>query len=524
MHTIEDTGYEGVPGPLTDRPPWSNDVVRIQAGGGDDETAPEGDPIEADTDGPQRAGSGQPDPLLGFAAKAWTPHAYQERGVTWLASRTAGALFLPPGMGKSSISLAAKLFLSRMGFSSRMLLIAPLTVARTTWLAEPQKWLQFQGLKVGLAHGPDRALVLHDPYWDIVVLNYDGLAWAAPILARGHKFDILLCDEITKLKHTTSKRYKTLKPLLPTFKFRWGLTGTPVANGLLDLFGQMYVLDLGARLGKFITHYRMKYFFQNSWDQYRYQITREKSQELIEKIADIAMYIDPLEWLQLPPLMNVPLEVVLDGEVMKRYKFFEDEFILEMESGNVTAANAGVLTSKLRQFTGGAVYSSPGIWDVVHTTKLDRLKELVEEMAGEPLMVSYQFNHEYERLMKEFPDALAIKGGMTGKSLATIVETWNQGNTAILLVQPAAASLGLNLQFGGSAICWFTMTYNLEEFIQLIARLLRQGQTKPVRNYIITGKGTVDEAVAKVMIKKDAVQNDVFATLKRLAFRDTEQA
>ena len=184
----------------------------------------------------------------------------------------------------------------------------------------------------------------------------------------------------------------------------------------------------------------------------------------------------------------------------------------------MTAANAGVLTSKLRQFTGGAVYH-PGtnrVWSEVHLSKVEALNDLVEEMAGEPLMVAYQFEHEFERLIKIYPEALFIKGGMTKNQLQDTVEKWNTGSHPLLLVQPSAAALGLNLQFGGHNLAWFTLTYNLEEYIQLIARLLRKGQTKPVMNYILTVEDTIDVTVAKVLVEKDLTQNKVFAALQQI--------
>ena len=460
--------------------------------------------------GQQRAVS---DALAGFAAKPWVPHKYQSRGITWLL-RPAAALFLPPGLGKSSILLAAICELKEMGFKHRTLLLAPLMVCRTTWVSEPAKWKQFQDLKIGLAHGPDKKLILLDPYYDIVVMNYDGLDWAVPMLKEGHNFEVLACDEIPRLKNTNSKRYKLIKPILPSFKFRWGLTGTPTANGLMDLFGQVYVMDLGARLGRFITHFRLKYFHQLPHDQYRYYITSSKSQDLIASLKDLAMYVEPEEWLDLPDFIIVQLDVVLETEIRKQYNFLEDEFMLQVKEGVVTAANAGVLTSKLRQFTGGALYVNPPVYTEVGTAKLDRLDDLIEEMAGEPLMVAYQFDHERERILKRHPTALALKGGMSATKVSQVVEAWNSGNASILLVQPQTAALGLNLQFGGSAICWFTMTYNLEEYIQLNKRLHRQGQTKAVRCYLLAAIKTIDQRVAKVLAQKDIVQNDVFNALK----------
>lgn len=527
MHTPENREAEGVARPLAPDSERQDDVHRVQKAWGELDAVAEACPSDAEVDELLVRGGRQlftvpnttPE-IEGFLPNIWKPEQYQERGAEWLAVRPAGALFLPPGMGKTSISLAAYVMVGeQLRVRTRMLVLAPLTVCLTTWLSEPQKWRQFHNLKVGLAHGSDKELILKDEYYDIVVLNYDGIAWAAPILAQGHNFQILLCDELTRLKHTTSKRFKTLKPLLPSFMFRWGLTGTPAANGLMDLFGQCYILDLGQRLGRYITHFRLKYFYQMSWDQYRWHIKEKDAQRLVESISDMAMYLDPKDYLVLPPLIDVALPVEFSKQETLQYKSLEDDFILKLENGVVTAANAGVLTSKLRQFTGGAVYSSTGVYDTVHSAKIARLESLVEELAGEPLMIAYQFEHEYERLIKAFPSALAIKGGLTRNQLQHVVEQWNTGNTSLLFVQPTAAALGLNLQFGGSAICWFSMTYNLEEYIQLIARLLRRGQTKSVMNYKLTVKGSIDELLVKVMSTKDATQNSVFEELKRLAHK-----
>lgn len=441
------------------------------------------------------------------------PRAYQVRGIDWLL-RTASALFLPPGLGKSSIALAAIKQLKDMGFPHRTLLLAPLMVCRTTWMTEPKKWAQFTGLRIGLAHGPDKKVVLLDPHYDIVVMNYDGIEWAAPMLAKGHPFAVLLCDEITRLKNTNSKRFKTLKPILPSFKFRWGLTGTPAANGLMDLFGQVYVLDLGERFSRYITHFRMKYFHQKPWDQYRYYITEERAKELVNKISDLAMYVSPEEWLELPEFLPITLEVDFEETHREYYDRLENDYVLRLEEGIVTVANAGVMTSKLRQFTGGAVYTENREYVNVGTAKLDRLDDLIEEMAGEPLMVAYQFEHELIRILERHPGALVLKGGMSYKSVTDVMETWNAGELPLLLVQPSTAALGLNMQFGGAAICWFSFTYNLEEFIQMNKRLHRSGQTKAVRCYMLTMKKTRDGVVAEALASKDAVQENVFEALR----------
>lgn len=426
-------------------------------------------------------------------------------------------MFLPPGMGKTSSALQALCEVRALFPKARMLVLAPLSVCVTTWLQEPRKWTQFAHLRVGVAHGPNKAEILRDTKYDIVVLNYDGLLWAAKELAKGHAFLILLADELTKLKHTTSQRFKALKPILPSFAYRWGLTGTPAANGLLDLFGQIYVLDNGQRLGKYITHYRLKYFYQQTWDQYRWYIRPHDAERLTKQLEDLAMYLDPADYLQLPPQIDVLLPVALPSSAASVYQQLEKDFIVQLENETVTAANAGILTSKLRQCTGGGIYSSPTVWTEVHTAKLDQLEDLVEEMAGEPLIVAYQFEHEFERLKQKFPYALVLRGGMSRSSRIDTVAAWNSGLAPILLVQPTSAALGLNLQFGGSALCWFSLTYNLEEYIQLIARLLRQGQTKAVRNYIIAATGTIDELIYDVLTDKKSTQDTLFQRLKSMS-------
>lgn len=522
MHITKNSKSQGLPGQAFTVSKWPYDVSRIQASWGEVECATGAHPSSASGHGVPSGDGDDGGGLPGvheqaikdaFIAKPWVPHAYQTRGVEWL-HQTEAALFLPPGLGKTSIGLATIVSLKAARLPCRTLILAPLMVCRTTWMTEPRKWSQFQGLKIGFAHGPNKLVVLKDKQYDIVVLNYDGIEWAAAELAKGHSFDILLCDEITRLKNTNTKRYKLFKPVAPSFKIRWGFTGTPAANGLMDLFGQVYVLDLGKRFGRYITHFRAAYFHQLPWDSYRYYITPSRSKMLTAKLADLAMYIDPEEWLQLPDFITIPLQVELGAQAYKGYKSLEHDFIVKFEEGVVTVANAGVLTSKLRQYTGGAIYESEGVWHDVDKAKLEKLDELVDEMAGEPLMVAYQFDHEMQRIKARHKDALVLKGGMTALQVTKVIDEWNLGNCHLLLVQPASAALGLNLQFGGAAICWFTLTYNLEEFIQMNKRLHRQGQVQNVKCYLMIANKTIDQVVSDVLVSKNVAQQDLFEALR----------
>ena len=452
--------------------------------------------------------------------KLWQPHKYQEAGVKWLVTHPAGALFWPPGLGKTGTTLDTFMRLRELGYDYKMLVLAPLRVCQTTWMTEPKRWTKFMGLKIGLAHGKDKAQVLMDPSLDIVVMNYDGIGWAAPLLAKNNPFKVLVFDELTKVKHTNTKRFKTLKPVLPLFQFRWGLTGTPVSNGLLDLFGQIYCLDLGERFGKYITHFRLGYFAQSPFNEWSWEVQKDKLPAIYSKLSTIAFYLRAEDYLELPELLNIPIAVELPEPMRKKYKQFETTYLLD---DKLTASNAGVLSMKLRQFLGGAVLEEGVVYDQ-HTAKLDALDDLIEEMAGEPLLVAYAFNHELERILKRHPAALYIKGGMSRHQVEDTMAKWNAGITPLLLVQPQAAAHGLNLQFGGSAVCWYTLTYSLEDYIQLIKRLHRQGQKNTVRNYMLTIKNSMDTELARVLSDKDATQESVFNALLKIGIQKESSA
>ena len=452
-----------------------------------------------------------------FLPPSWKPHGYQQRGVEWLITHPEGALFFAPGLGKTSTTLAAILKLKELGYPARALVFAPLRVAQTTWMNEHKRWLQFMGLRVGLAHGPDKLEILQNPRYDIVVINYDAIQWLASVLPQKHGFLICVFDELTKVKHTNTKRFKALKPLLPTFSFRWGLTGSPAANGLLDLFGQLYVLDLGYRLGKYITHYRLKYFHQKPRDEFNWYITSECAEQIHKKVADLAMYIQPEEVLKLPDITHVELPVTLPKKAWDQYKSLEVLAIMELKEQMITASNAGVLTNKLRQVASGAIYTSVDKdWEEVHSTKLEVLDDLLEELAGEPLLLAYNFSHEVERIQKAHPHALVIRGGMSDTAVVSILDRWNSGLVPLLCVQCDAAAHGLNLQVGGCRLCWFSQTYNLEVYLQLTARLHRQGQANAVIVYHILAEKTVDYQIRKVLQTKGITQTELFATLKDL--------
>ena len=447
-----------------------------------------------------------------FHSKPWKPHDYQNDGSNWLLMHLEGALFWKPGLGKTTTVLNAYCKLKDMGYDFRMLVIAPLRVAENTWMTEYKKWSQFSELRIGLAHGPDKLKILKDYNYDIVVINYDVIQWLCQYIDL-LDFQIVVFDEITRLKHTNTKRFKALKPHLGNFKIRWGLTGTPAANGLMDLFGQVYCLDLGQRFSPYITHFRTHYFYQKRYEQYNWYITKEKEQELYKKLEDLAHYLNADDILKLPPLITTELKVDLPPKVKEQYFLMERYAIMQLEDTTLTAINAGVVIGKLRQIASGAVYTdNEHNYTILHSAKIEALCDLVEELAGDPLIVAYSYHHEIDCILKEFPHAAVIRGGT--RNSAEIIDAWNAGFVPLLCVQTSAAAYGLNLQFGGANLCWFSETYNLEDHIQLIARLHRQGQLNTVNMYKIIARGTVDEEINKVLDQKHETQEALFAALQ----------
>jgi len=277
----------------------------------------------------------------------------------------------------------------------------------------------------------------------------------------------------------------------------------------------MLVLDGGYRLGKYITHYKLNYIHQKPYDQWNWFVSPQAAARIHTKVSDLAMYVNPEEVLKLPPISHMPISVELPKPIMNHYKELEAIAITKIKETVLTAANAAVLTNKLRQFTSGVIYTNAE-HDVeeIHTAKFDALDDLVEELAGDPLLLIYNFNHELEVILKKYPKALAIRGGMTGKQLDKILSEWGTGDLPLLCAQSDAVAYGLNLQVGGRNMCWFSQTYNLEVYSQTIARIYRQGQKNHVRIYHLIVPKTIDEVVHKVLANKDITQKDLFSALE----------
>ena len=460
--------------------------------------------------------------------KEWTPHGYQLRAIDHLCSRGSAALFLDPGMGKTAVTLAAFTELQDAGIANRMLVIAPMRVCQLVWRQEAQKWTQFRHLKIVNLAGKsaeDRKRLLQSDA-DIYLINPESVAWLCKqFVLQRLPFDTLVIDELTKFKNSGAKRSKELQPHADKMARRWGLTGTPVPNGYEDLFGQMKIIDGGAALGKYVTHFRDR-FFQPGRDGFSY-VLRPGAAEAIEKAVEPYVFRAAADdYLDLPPLVIDRIELEMPKEVEQKYKQMKRDMVLHLEGQTITAANMAACYNKMQQFAGGAMYTSPPEYVEVHTLKLDALDDLLEELQGKPLLVAYGYEHELTRILERHPDTPYLGGGVSGKVAEQIEQDWNAGKIPLLLCHPASAGHGLNMQLGGAShICWFTQTWDYELYDQFIRRVHRQGNSaeRIVMHKLIV-KNSIDELTEIALEDKETTQDALLAALKSEFVKDDPNA
>lgn len=480
------------------------------------------------------------------SAVAWKPHAYQRKAMRYLLERGGAGLFLDPGLGKTSVTLGALKVLFKEGLVSKVLLLAPLRVCHSVWPGEIAKWKDFAGLDLVVLHGPKKEQLLAEDH-QIYVMNPEGLEWllkpektkkgnktSVSVDVRAFKklgFDALVVDELTSFKNHGSIRFKMMRHVLGTFRRRWGLTGSPAANGLEQLFGQVYVLDEGRSLGRYVTHYRNKYF-QLGYDGFSYALLPGAEEKIYEAISPVCLRMAGEDYLELPQLVENVIAIDLPPKAREVYGALEADLVAQIGEGVVTAKNAGVAAGKLRQVASGAIYLEAGLGQLlkpakgqrdvalVHEAKLDALEVLHDELQGAPLIVAYEFNHDLEAIKKRFGDVPHIGSGVTPKRGRELEAQWNAGRLPMLCLHPASAAHGLNLQESGNHVAWYTLTWDYEKYDQLIRRLLRQGSRhKRVFSHALMATDTVDELVWGVLHGKEAGQAALFRGLKALQSR-----
>lgn len=392
----------------------------------------------------------------------------------------------------------------------KVLVIAPLRVASQTWAAEIKKWDHLKGLSYSVAIGTEKdrinALMKRATLY---IINRENVDWLVNKSGIPFDFDMLVIDELSSFKSYSAKRFKSLLKVRPSVKRIVGLTGTPSSNGLMDLWAEFRVLDLGQRLGRYITHYRSAYFIpdkRNAEIIFSYKPQPGAEDRIYSKISDITISMKSADYLKMPECVINEVPVYLSEKEWSIYSDFRDEMVANLGDEEIDAVNAAVLSGKLLQMANGAVYDDKNKAHLIHDRKLDALEDLIEGANGKPVLVAYWYKHDLERIQKRFP-ARQIK---TSKD----IEDWNNGDIPIAAIHPASAGHGLNLQSGGSTLIWFGLTWSLELYQQTNARLYRQGQNKTVVIHHIVAKDTIDEDVMTALTRKEKTQSSLIDAVK----------
>ena len=436
-------------------------------------------------------------------------HEYQKYGVDFIINNQISALMLECGLGKTITTLTAVSDLMYDYFEiSKVLIIAPLRVGLSVWKQECDKWEQLKYLRCSIAIGSadEREKALKADA-DIYIINRENVEW---LVNSGHiDFDMVVIDELSSFKSHQSKRFKALRKVRPKFDRIVGLTGTPAPNGLIDLWAEINLLDMGERLGRYITGFRDEYFKpdkRNGAIVYSYKPLVNAEKRIYEKISDICISMKAADYIEMPERIDNVYEVEMNDKEMKLYRKLEKEMFLPFADGDIDAVNAASLSNKLLQLANGAVYDENQNVKKIHNRKLEALEDLIEASNGKSILVYYGYKHDKDRIAEKFN----IREIKTERDICD----WNNGKIQIALAHPASCGHGLNLQKGGSTIIWFGLTWSLELYQQANARLYRQGQNNTVVVHHIVTKGTVDEDVMTALNDKDMGQASLMEAIK----------
>lgn len=447
----------------------------------------------------------------------YNPHPYQEYATKRILEQASVGLFLSCGLGKSVITLTA---IDQLIYDylcvNRVLVIAPKKVAEATWQAEAQKWDHLQRLTLATALGTAEArMAAVEAGADITIINRENVVWLVEALGGAWPFDMVVVDESSSFKSPSAKRFKALKKVLPRIRSVVILTGTPAPNGLEDLWSQIYLLDRGERLGRYVTHYRERYFDHNPW-RHEYVPKPGAFDAVRAKISDICVSMKAEDWLQLPELVIHDVPVALGPEAERAYRDMERTMVMDLkDETEISATTAAALTGKLLQLCGGSVYDENGAAHHVHDAKLEALCEVIEQLHGEHALLFYGFRHELPNLLSTLHDRTGLDWQRVRMlETAEDADAWNRGKVDVLLAHPASCAYGLNLQDGGRHVIWYTLTWSLELYQQANARLHRQGQQRPVIVHRLLVQGGVDQDVAKALEGKDETQAALVEALK----------
>lgn len=445
-------------------------------------------------------------------SKEFIPRPYQHYAYNQIIEKPATALMLDMGMGKTVITLTAINDLLYDYFDvAKVLVIAPLRVAETTWTDECQQWNHLAGLTISPVIGTlsERVRALKTKA-DVYTINRENVVWLVDYYGKDWPFDMVVIDESSSFKNHQSKRFKALKRVRPVIKRLVELTGTPAPNGLMDLWSQLYLLDRGKRLGKTIGQYRRQFFKPGAGSGhivYEWNLQKGAEQEIFNRISDICVSMKSSDYIALPEVMYNIIPVKLSTPVQREYKRLAKDLILRVNDDEIVANTAAALSGKLLQMSSGAVYDDAGHVIKIHNAKLEALEDIVSTNEHKAVLVFYWFKHDLDRLKEKFPEAVQLK-------TAADIKAWNSGEISIMLVHPASAGHGLNLQYGGSIIVWFSLSWSLELYQQANKRLHRSGQTHTVVIHHLVAQGTIDEDVMKALQGKKVTQETMITAIK----------
>lgn len=446
----------------------------------------------------------------------YNPHDYQKYSIDFIENNPISALLLECGLGKTSITLTAINDLMFDSFDvSKVLVICPIRVANT-WVQECKKWEHLNDLRISVAVGSEiERLKALRAKADIYVINRENVQWLIESSVIPFNYQMVVIDEMSSFKNGKSKRCKALLQVRSKIDRIVGLTATPTSNGLMDLWSQYRILDGGKRLGRFITEYRNRYFMpdkRNGVIIYSYKLLPFAEEAIYEKISDITISMKAKDHLKMPELISSEYKVYMNDTEKAQYELLKHDLVVNLDEDDITAVNAAVLSNKLCQMANGAIYTDKRIIQNIHDRKLDALEDIVEQMNGKNFLLVYWFKHDLERIVKRLNEI-----GISYSKIDTpeSIEGWNKGKIQVGLIHPASAGHGINLQQGGSTIVFFSLTWSLELYEQVIGRIYRQGQISDtvVVQHIITD-GTIDEDILRALKDKDETQSSLIKAVK----------
>ena len=446
----------------------------------------------------------------------YTPHTYQTRLKDFIIANRYAFLTVDMGLGKTVTTLTAiRELIEDYCETDRVLVIAPKSVAENTWTGECAKWDHLAHLRVSVVMGTEaqRIRALTTPA-DIYVINRDNVQWLVDS-SIGWPFDTVIIDESSSFKNPQARRFKALRKVRPHIRRMILLTGTPSPNGHMDLWAQLWLIDMGQRLGRTLGSFRSRYFKpgrSNGHVVYDWILQPGAGDQISEKIKDVTVSLKAEDWLEVPDLIESDIRIALSPTEAKAYKDFERDQLLSVDGKDIEAVTAAALANKLLQFTGGAMYDTEHGWHVMNDAKLRALEDIIETANEEPVLVFYQFKHELARLQDRFKALHPV----TFSGEPETLQAWNAGKIRLLLCQPASVQYGLNMQNGGHILVWYTPTWNLEQYQQANARLHRQGQERPVLCYRLICEGTIDNRVIGAISAKDSAQESLLAIIRRM--------